>query len=207
MMPRWAACQGPDAARQLAAMGAHPIVAGAAAGPPITSVPAGTDSSGARAGGPVDNPVALGLLPGTGPAAGPVRAGGLVAVGEVTLFNAAELARRTGAPAGTTDAELLLRAYAQGDVAHAEGMFALAVTDGRALVLVRDHVGARTLFHATAGDHWAAASSLRALRDWPALDTGLHLPAVTSFLTFSYLPGADTFLRGVHEALPGRLTT
>ncbi|WP_459723037.1 asparagine synthetase B family protein [Actinophytocola sp. KF-1] len=146
-------------------------------------------------------------MPGTGPAVGPVRAGDLVAVGEVTLFNAADLRRRTGAPAGATDAEVLLHAYATGELAAAEGMFALAVVDRGALVLVRDHVGARTAFHATAGDHWAASTSLRALRGWPALDTGLHLPAVTSFLTFAYLPGADTFLRGVHEALPGRVTT
>ncbi len=231
-MPRWVACQGPDPVAQLAAMGAHSIVSGVAVGPPTSSLAAGTDNLEARAGGPVDRAasgppesslaagtdsfgprgggavdnVALGLLGGTG-AAVVVRAGGLVAVGEVTLFNASELRRLTGAPAGLTDAELLLHAYARGEVAAADGMFVLAVADGGALVLVRDHVGARTLFHATAGDHWAAANSLRALRDWPALDTGLYLPAVTSFLTFAYLPGADTFLRGVHEALPGRITT
>src|SRR5688500_18820887 len=205
-MPRWVACQGPDPVAQLAAMGAHSIVSGAAAGPPTTSLAAGTGGSGVSAGGTVDN-VALGLLAGTGPAVGPFRVGSLTAVGEVTLFNAAELRRLTGAPADDTHAELLLHAYARGEVAAADGMFVLAVSDGGSLVLVRDHVGARTLFHATAGAHWAAATSLRALRDWPALDTGLHLPAVTSFLTFAYLPGTDTFLRGVHEALPGRVTT
>lgn len=204
-MPRWVACQGPDPVAQLVAMGAHSIVSGAAVGPPVSSVVAGTDNSGPRACGPVDN-FAVGLVPGTGRAV-VVRVGGLVAVGEVTLFNAAELRRLTGAPADATDAELLLHAHVRGEIAAADGMFALAVADGTDLVLVRDHVGARTLFHATTGDHWAASTSLRALRDWPALDTGLHLPAVTSFLTFAYLPGTDTFLRGVHEALPGRITT
>lgn len=41
-------------------------------------------------------------------------------------------------------------------------MFALAVLDGTDLVLIRDHVGARTLFYARADDSWAASTSLRA---------------------------------------------
>ena len=149
---------------------------------------------------------ALGLIAGPGVAAGPFRADGLVAVGEVTLHNADELRARTGGPPAP-DGELLLRAYARlglAGIAAAEGMFALAVVEGADLVLVRDHVGARTLFHARAGHTWAASTSLRALAGWPALATGLHLPAVRSFLTFAYLPGAETLLRGVHEALPGR---
>jgi asparagine synthase (glutamine-hydrolysing) len=154
---------------------------------------------------------ALGFLDGPGPAAGPFRVAGLVAVGEVTLHNAAELRGTVDAPPGCPDGELLLHLYARrglAGVAAAEGMFALVIVDGSDddgdLVLLRDHVGARTLFHARAGGSLAAASALRALRRWPALATGPHLPAVRSFLTFAYLPGAETLLRGVHEALPGR---
>ena len=179
-MPRWVACTGADPAGEVAAMGAEVVATG--------------------------HGYALGLTAGPGAAAGPFRVGAFVAVGEVTLYNAAELRARTGGPP-CPDGELLLRAYARiglAGIAAAEGMFALAIIDGADLVLVRDHVGARTLFHARAGHAWAAATSLRALRDWPALTTGLHLPAVRSFLTFAYLPGAETLLRGVHEALPGR---
>lgn len=88
-------------------------------------------------------------------------------------------------------------------------MFAVADGDGDELVLARDHVGARTLFYAHAagsgggGGVWLATSSLRTLRHWPALNTGLDLAAVRSFLTFSYLPGEQTLLRGVREVLPG----
>ncbi|KRV46469.1 asparagine synthase [Wenjunlia vitaminophila] len=154
---------------------------------------------------------ALGLLEGPGAATGPFEAAGRWAVGEVTLFNAAELRARLGAAGADggdcPDGELLLRCYAAfgtAGLAAADGMFALAIADGEDLVLVRDHVGARTVFHARAGSRWAAATSLRALRRWPALHTGLHLPAVRSFLTFAYLPGTETLLRGVHEVLPGR---
>ncbi|MHA4779538.1 asparagine synthetase B family protein [Streptomyces sp. MSC1_001] len=156
----------------------------------------------------------LSLLPGeTGRAEGPFTAYGRTAVGEVTLHNrpvllAALAERASPAPAGCPDGELLLRSWALlGDagVALAEGMFVLAVLDGRDLVLIRDHVGARTLFYGRADGAWAASTSLRALRRWPALGTSMDLSAVRSFLTFAYLPGEETLLTGVRELLPGRV--
>jgi asparagine synthase (glutamine-hydrolysing) len=161
------------------------------------------------------SPAAAALLPAEpGHAEGPVAVAGLLAVGEVTLHNRAELVLRLAAgpdpaPADCGDLELLVRCYRrQGlvGVAAAEGMFAVALVDGDDLVLLRDHVGARTLFHARVRGGWVAATSLRALRRCPGVDTGLDLAAVRSFLTFAYLPGEETLLRGVREALPGRAT-
>ncbi|MFD6529476.1 asparagine synthetase B family protein [Streptomyces sp. NPDC060184] len=148
-----------------------------------------------------------------GPAEGPFTACGLTATGEVTLHNVPVLRdalerHGTPAPARCPDAELLLRCWASlgaEGVALAEGMFVLAVLDGTDLVLLRDHVGARTVFYARADGAWAASSSLRALRRWPALGTSLNLAAVRSFLTFAYLPGEETLLTGVREVLPGRV--
>ncbi|QXE34985.1 asparagine synthase C-terminal domain-containing protein [Streptomyces sp. GMY02] len=147
-----------------------------------------------------------------GHATGPFTAYGRTAVGEVTLHNRPELlaalaAAGAPAPPDCPDGELLLRCWARlgtDGIRAAEGMFALAVHEDAGLVLIRDHVGARTLFYARAADCWAASTSLRALRRWPALDTGLELAAVRSFLTFAYLPGEETLLRGVREVLPGR---
>ncbi|RKN05721.1 asparagine synthetase B family protein [Streptomyces radicis] len=157
---------------------------------------------------------ALALLDGEpGHATGPFTAEGRAAVGEVTLHNAAELraalaAAGAPAPPGCADGELLLRCWARLGAAGlraANGMFALLVVEGGDLVVIRDHAGARTAFYARADGCWAAATSLRALRRWPALATGLNLAAVRSFLTFAYLPGDETLLTGVHEALPGRV--
>lgn len=165
-------------------------------------------------GRPEETPPGMGLLMGDpGFADGPYTAHGLTAVGEVTLHNRAELLAALttdGAPAppDSPDGAVLLRCwvrFGERGIALAEGMFALAVLDGSDLVLIRDQVGARTLFYARADRCWAASTSLRALRRWPALGTGLHLPAVRSFLTFAYLPGAETLLRGVREVLPGRV--
>ncbi|WP_433730407.1 asparagine synthetase B family protein [Nocardia sp. CA-129566] len=183
-MSRWCAFQTPDdPAGQVRAVGGDPVA--------------------------VTGCHALGLLEGPGVAAGPFTVGALTAVGEVTLFNAARLRARLGAGISPdcADGELLLHCYARfglDGIAAADGMFALVIADGADLVLIRDHVGTRTLFHARAGHGWAASTSLRALHRWPALRTGLHLPAVRSFLTFAYLPGRETLLRDINEVLPGR---
>ncbi|MFG3054101.1 asparagine synthetase B family protein [Kitasatospora sp. NPDC048239] len=148
-----------------------------------------------------------------GYAEGPFTVDGVTAVGEATLHNRAELlaaltAAGTPAPPACPDGELLLhlwRRLGADGVRQADGMFVLVVVDGTDLVLIRDHVGARTVFYARADGCWAASTSLRALRHWPALATGVNLAAVRSFLTFAYLPGEETLLRGVSEALPGRI--
>lgn len=134
----------------------------------------------------------------------------LHAAGEMTLFNrAALLALLADWPIQPTcsDGELLLALYARhgiGAFAHVEGMFALAIWDGAALTLARDPVGARTLFYTRTAGRWAAASALRALRRLPGFPARLNLAAVQSFLTFAYLPGADTLFADVDELLPGQ---
>jgi asparagine synthase (glutamine-hydrolysing) len=123
-------------------------------------------------------------------------------VGEATVFN------RPAADGGS-DLEYVARQYLRhgpAGLAGIEGMFALAIVDGDSIVLIRDHVGARTAFYARTASGWIASPSLRTLRRWPGVDTGLNLAAVRSFLTFAYLPGEETLLRGVFEVLPGRCT-
>jgi len=145
---------------------------------------------------------------------GPVRVGDTAAIGEVTLHNGRELrgaleAAADPAPVRCDDVELLVRVWLRlgaDGLRRADGMFVLAVADGADLVLIRDHAGTRTVYFAHAADAgWAASTSLLALRRWPPLATGLNLPAVRSFLAFAYLPGDETLLRGVREALPGRV--
>ncbi|MFD8479471.1 asparagine synthetase B family protein [Kitasatospora sp. NPDC059673] len=160
--------------------------------------------------------VSAALLAGVpGFADGPFTVDGRTAIGEVTLHNRDELhaaLAATGQPTepGCSDGELLLRcwlALGPDGLRAADGMFTLAVLDGPDLVLIRDHMGARTAFHCRTRDGgWAASSSLRHLRQRPDVDTGLDLGAVRSFLTFAYLPGTETLLRGVSELLPGKVT-
>jgi asparagine synthase (glutamine-hydrolysing) len=153
---------------------------------------------------------ALRLLPDApGFAVGPVRVGGLEAVGEVTLHSGRAMRAALGgdAPDDCSDAELLLRVWAKlgnEGLRRADGMFVLAIADGDDLVLVRDHVGTRTVFYGYGEAGWCASTSLLALRRTPSLRAGLNLDAVRSFLTFAYLPGDETLVKGVREVLPGR---
>lgn len=133
----------------------------------------------------------------------------LIGAGEVTLFNRAELMARLADPHSATfsDGELLLALIDRcglAALAQVEGMFAFAIWDGRHLTLIRDPSGARTLFYTRAGSTWAAASTLHTMRRWPAFQPRLNLAAVPAFLTFAYLPGAETLLDGVYELLPGQ---
>jgi len=136
----------------------------------------------------------------------------LVAAGSVRLFNPSFLIdtlRRDGVPLpdDCVDGMILLHLYARygsRGFALANGMFALAVLDGEDLILVRDHVGARTLFYTRFGERWVASASLGALRSLIGQHVRLNLNAVRSFLTFAYLPGDETLIDGVYEMLPGR---
>ena len=128
----------------------------------------------------------------------------LEAIGEVTLYNRAELDPADDGQ--RSDGEVLLEHYARhgaAGLAQVRGMFALAVWDGEALTLARDALGARTLFYARAGHAWGTASSLRVLRRWPPLPMRIDVAGVAAFLTFAYLPGERTLLEGVREVLPG----
>ncbi|OLT11351.1 hypothetical protein BJF78_27095 [Pseudonocardia sp. CNS-139] len=146
-------------------------------------------------------PRVAGLVPGPGWAQRPVEVGEWRAAGEVTLHNRPMLVARlaaAGDPVLDTagDVEVLARTWLRlGAVGlrAADGMFTLALAGPEETVLVRDHAGARTAYYAHTPAGWVAASSLRALRERavPAgLGWRLDLPAVATFLTFAYLPGA-----------------
>ena len=97
-----------------------------------------------------------------------------------------------------------------GRLGSVSGAFAVAWRDADgAFNLARDHIGERSLFFAraqadAAGDDHALvfASDLRGV-----LASGLVRPvidhvAVARYLSYGYLPGRDTLLRGVHKVQP-----
>jgi asparagine synthase (glutamine-hydrolysing) len=131
----------------------------------------------------------------------------LKCAGRITLYNRDEIARLLNEKPEDVcdDGELLLRFYAQEGINAFEkirGMFAVTIYDGESFLLVRDAVGARTLFYTRAKNSWAVSSSLKSLRRWSEFEAKLNLNAVRSFLTFAYLPGDETLFENVYELLP-----
>jgi asparagine synthase (glutamine-hydrolysing) len=132
--------------------------------------------------------------------------GQIVVCGEAVLDNAEELRRTLGRPkagAGALLAELYRR-HGTDLGCHALGMFAVAVWDARErrLLLLRDGIGARTLYYARDGRAWWFAARLRTLRRCPAVSREISLTALRSYLTLAFVPGAETLWRDVTELRP-----
>ena len=137
--------------------------------------------------------------------------GTIVVSGELVLDNADELRlklRLPDADPGVLLAELYLQYGAEAGL-YALGMFAVAIWDTREkrLLLMRDGVGARTLYYATNGRAWWFSARLRALRRSPAVSSDISLTALQKYLTFAFVPGADTLWQNVSELRPGTTLT
>ena len=93
---------------------------------------------------------------------------------------------------------------AAGRVADVRGAFAVAVvgTDGTA-TLWRDGVGERTLYYAPLADGFAFGPSPAALVRAGFVAPELDLAAAAAYLSYAYVPGRRTLVRGVLEVLPG----
>jgi asparagine synthase (glutamine-hydrolysing) len=124
----------------------------------------------------------------------------------------AELVRRGHRFRTGSDVEAIVHLYEDhGDdfVEHLNGQFAIALWDARRrrLVLARDRVGIRPLFHARIGETFAFASEAKALFALPGLERRLDPAALASvFGYWSVLPPASVFA-GVSTVPPGCVLT
>jgi asparagine synthase (glutamine-hydrolysing) len=139
-------------------------------------------------------------------------ASAVVAVLDGAIFNAAqlrgELARR-GTPArAASDAELALRAFecwGPDCLERFNGMFALAIWDGRSrtLLLARDRVGERPLYYRAEGGRLAFASEIKAILADERIQRRVDPRALTSFLAFAHTGAGVTMFDGIRKLPPG----
>lgn len=106
------------------------------------------------------------------------------------------------------DTEVLAAALATWDVealARLNGMFAFAWHDAVAgsMLLARDHLGIKPLFHTVTARGFAFASELGALAASGAADTSLDYDAIDAYLTLQYIPAPRTVYAGVRKLAPG----
>ena len=111
-----------------------------------------------------------------------------------------------------SDTEVLVHLYEEhGDdfLRHLNGQFAIALWDARRqrLLLARDRVGIRPLFHVQVGDRLAFASEAKALFTLPEVPRRLDPAGLASvFSWWSALPPGTVF-EGVRSLPPGHLLT
>jgi asparagine synthase (glutamine-hydrolysing) len=121
-----------------------------------------------------------------------------------------ELEARGHRYSSRSDTETIVHAYEQwGDacLARLQGMFAFAIWDGRErrLLLARDRIGIKPLYYAITKDSLVFGSEIKAIFASGLVSPALALERLPEQMTFGYLAGEGTLLKGVSKLMPGHL--
>ncbi len=119
-----------------------------------------------------------------------------------------ELLRHGHTFASRSDSEVIVHAYEEwGErcVDRFNGMFAYALWDGREerLLLVRDRLGVKPLFYYLDEDKLLFASEIKAILQYPQVDTALDSSAVYDYFSLNYVPAPKTPFARVRVVPPG----
>src|SRR5271156_1744844 len=107
-----------------------------------------------------------------------------------------------------TDTEVIVHLYEELGPQCLEklcGMFAFAIWDENAktLFLARDRVGIKPLYYCLTGKSLVFASEIKAILADPSINRELAPEIIDRFLTFLYVPGEETLLKGIRKLAPG----
>jgi asparagine synthase (glutamine-hydrolysing) len=117
------------------------------------------------------------------------------------IYNFAEIRRDLEAAGyafrSRSDTEVIVNgwhAWGAGIFSRLNGMFALALWDGRSrrLVLARDRLGKKPLYYTRTPARFAFASEIKALFAWPDVERRPDLSAIDRYLTLGYVPAPAT---------------
>jgi asparagine synthase (glutamine-hydrolysing) len=107
-----------------------------------------------------------------------------------------------------TDTEVIVHLYEELGPQCLEklrGMFAFAIWEEntKTLFLARDRVGIKPLYYSLIDNSIVFASEIKAILADPAINRNLAPGIIDRFLTFLYVPGEETLLRGICKLAPG----
>jgi asparagine synthase (glutamine-hydrolysing) len=107
-----------------------------------------------------------------------------------------------------TDTEVIVHLYEELGPQCLEklrGMFAFAIWDEnkKTLFLARDRVGIKPLYYCLTKNSLLFASEIKAILADPAVDREIAPEIIDRFLTFLYVPGEETLLKGICKLAPG----
>ncbi len=107
-----------------------------------------------------------------------------------------------------TDTEVIVHLYEELGPQCLEklrGMFAFAIWDENAktLFLARDRVGIKPLYYCLTDESLVFASEIKAILADPSIEPEIAPEMIDRFLTFLYVPGEETLLKGIRKLPPG----
>ncbi len=88
---------------------------------------------------------------------------------------------------------------------HLNGMFAMAIWDGRneRLVLARDRMGKKPLYYTVQDGRLVFASELKSLMTLSGIRKEIDPGAIDLYLTYQYIPHPHSIYKGIHKLPPG----
>jgi asparagine synthase (glutamine-hydrolysing) len=107
-----------------------------------------------------------------------------------------------------SDTEVIVHLYEEHGAACVEwlrGMFAFAIWDNRekTLFLARDRVGIKPLYYCKTDQAIVFGSEIKAILADPSIEREINPGAVDRFLSFYFVPGSETLLKGIYKLEPG----
>jgi asparagine synthase (glutamine-hydrolysing) len=107
-----------------------------------------------------------------------------------------------------TDTEVIVHLYEEYGEAGIEslrGMFAFAIWDQnqKKLLLARDRIGIKPLYYGLTPHSLVFGSEMKAILQDPEVKREILPTTIDRFLTFGYVPGEETLLRGIYKLPPG----
>jgi asparagine synthase (glutamine-hydrolysing) len=134
------------------------------------------------------------------------------------IYNFAELRRELVKKGyrfqSETDTEVVLHLYEEEGaecVKRLNGMFAFAICDMRegspVVFMARDHFGIKPFYYWYRGRQMAFASEIKALLEVPGIAPEMDSEALHRYLTFLWVPGSKTMLRGIAKLPAGHRAT
>jgi asparagine synthase (glutamine-hydrolysing) len=125
------------------------------------------------------------------------------------IYNYQEIAEKLQiSPRTHSDTEIILEAFAQKGTACVQlfnGMFAFAIydTQKQELYLCRDRIGKKPIYYFWNGHHFAFASELKALFQFPFLKKELNYTAIEDFLHLGYIPRPHSIFEDIFKMYSG----
>ena len=98
----------------------------------------------------------------------------------------------------------LYEEYGEAGIQSLRGMFAFAIWDQnqQKLLLARDRVGIKPLYYGVTSQSVVFASEMKAILIDPQVKREILPSTIDRFLTFGYVPGEETLLKGIYKLPP-----